>query len=240
MEYNWFAKVYDDLMDDTLYEKWLKYTSEHIGKNKDILELGCGTGILGIKMKEAGYDVTGLDLSEEMLSLAYNRQLEAGVTFPLVQGDMRDLTDLPVYSNVVCYSDALCYMKNEGELLSVFKEVNSKLDKEGLFLFDVHSTYQVSEFLKTSFHAETDDIVFLWDTFEGEQPYSVEHQLSFFVKEKDGRYSRYEELHEERTYPLATYKELLKQAGFKDIEIKADFTEEVTSESKRWFFSCSK
>ncbi|HAJ69777.1 MAG: class I SAM-dependent DNA methyltransferase [Alkalibacterium gilvum] len=240
MDYNWFAKVYDDLMDETLYQQWLKYTEEHIPNEEQILELGSGTGILGIKLKEKGYDISGLDLSDEMLSLAFNRQMESGVTFPLIQGDMKNLADLPLYSNIICYSDALCYMKNENELLSVFKEVYSKLEKGGMFLFDVHSIYQISEFLRTSFHAETDNIVFLWDSFEGDHPHSVEHQLSFFVNDTENRYERYEEVHKERTYPLETYSKLLKEVGFLNIEIKADFTEEVTDDSKRWFFACSK
>ncbi|GEK89897.1 Methyltransferase domain-containing protein [Alkalibacterium putridalgicola] len=240
MTYNWFAKVYDDLMDDSLYEKWLNYTEKYIPEGEAILELGSGTGILGLKLKESGYDITGLDLSDEMLSLAYNRQLEEGVTFPLIQGDMRDLKDLPVYANVICYSDALCYMKDENELYSVFKEVYSKLENEGLFLFDVHSTYQIEAFLNTSFHAETDGIVFLWDSFEGEEPYSVEHELSFFVNSEDNSYDRYEETHKERTYPLDMYKKLIQKAGFNKIEVCADFTEEVKEDSRRWFFACKK
>ncbi|MDZ7834234.1 MAG: class I SAM-dependent methyltransferase [Alkalibacterium sp.] len=181
MSYNWFAKVYDNLMDDTLYDKWLDYTQSHISAGKDILELGCGTGVLGLKLKKSGYAVTGLDLSEEMLSLAYNRQLEQGETFPLVQGDMRDLKELPAYGNIICYSDALCYMEDEAELSTVFKEVYDRLEKDGKFLFDVHSIYQIEAFLSTSFHAETDGIVFMWDSFEGSDPFSVEHELTFFV-----------------------------------------------------------
>lgn len=240
MTYNWFAKVYDELMDDSLYGKWLSYTEQHIPKGQAILELGSGTGILGLKLKEGGYDITGLDMSEEMLTLAYDRQLEQGVMFPLIQGDMRDLEELPVYPNVICYSDALCYMKDEKELLSVFKEVYSRLEDEGRFLFDVHSTYQIQAFLDTSFHAETEDIVFLWDSFEGEEPYSVEHELSFFVNKSENTYERFEETHKERTYPLKVYKKLLEEAGFHKIDVRADFTEEINEYSRRWFFACTK
>ncbi|MER2063464.1 MAG: methyltransferase domain-containing protein [Alkalibacterium sp.] len=240
MTYNWFAKVYDDLMDDSLYDKWLTYTEKYIPKGQTILELGSGTGILGIKLKAGGYDMTGLDLSEEMLSLAYNRQLEAGVTFPLIQGDMRELSDLPVYPNIICYSDALCYMEDENELLAVFKEVYNKLETGGRFLFDVHSLAQIEAFLDMTFHAETDGIVFLWDSYEGNAPYSVEHELTFFVNKKNNTYERFEETHKERTYPLEDYRALLNKAGFYDIKVSADFTEEISEDSKRWFFACKK
>jgi len=240
MSYNWFAKVYDNLMDDTLYDKWLGYTQRHITAGKEILELGCGTGVLGLKLKKSGYAVTGLDLSEEMLSLAYNRQLEQGETFPLIQGDMRDLKELPAYANIICYSDALCYMEDEAELSTVFKEVYNRLEKDGMFLFDVHSIYQIEAFLSTSFHAETDGIVFLWDSFEGSDPYSIEHELTFFVNNDNDMYERYEETHRERTYPIEVYKKLLQEAGFSEVQVSADFTKEVHDESRRWFFACTK
>ncbi len=166
MSYNWFAKVYDQLMDDTLYDKWLDYTVKNVPTDKSLLELGCGTGILGIMLKEKGYPITGLDLSEEMLSLAYDRQLQSDVVFPLIQRDMMDLSDLPEYDSVVCYSDALCYMQDKEALLKVFKEVHSVLSAEGVFLFDVHAPAQIDVFMDTSYHAEVDTIVFLWDSYE--------------------------------------------------------------------------
>ncbi|GAA0365481.1 class I SAM-dependent methyltransferase [Alkalibacterium iburiense] len=240
MTYNWFARVYDDLMDDTLYEKWFAYTSRYLSSNATLLELGCGTGILGLTLKEKGYDVSGLDLSEDMLSLAYNRQQEHSIFFPLIQRDMRDLSELANYDGIVCYSDALCYMENENELLKVFREAYAHLNTNGYFLFDVHSLYQIELFLKTSFHAETDGIVFLWDSFEGAYPHSVEHELTFFVERDDQAYDRYEEVHKERTYKIDTYLELLRKAGFSNIEVTADFEESVNEKSKRWFFAAQK
>ncbi|WP_161877775.1 class I SAM-dependent DNA methyltransferase [Alkalibacterium sp. MB6] len=240
MTYNWFAKVYDELMDDSLYDQWSEYTLSYVPKGASLLELGCGTGILGLKLKTSGYNVTGLDLSEDMLSIAYDRQMNQGSTFPLIHRDMRDLSDLPTYDSIVCYSDALCYMDNKTDLLAVFKEAYKHLNDIGLFLFDVHSVYQIKQYLATSFHAETSDIVFMWDSYEGEHDHSVEHDLTFFVENKDGLYERFEEVHKERTYPIEDYLELLNQSGFTDIEVTADFGQTVQSDSKRLFFACKK
>lgn len=236
MSYNWFAKVYDQLMDDTLYGKWLDYTFKHAPTTSTLLELGCGTGILGIMLKQKGYSVTGLDLSEEMLSLAYDRQVESKTTFPLIQRDMRDLSDLPKYDAVLCYSDALCYMEDAKALLQVFKEVRSVLPEKGVFLFDVHSPVQIEVFLDTSYHAEVDDIVFLWDSYEGEHDLSVEHHLTFFVETEGNRYERFEEIHKERTYLLSEYLRLLETAGFKEVNVTGDFQNELKPDSRRWFF----
>lgn len=240
MSYNWFAKVYDQLMDDTLYGKWLTYTQKHVSENQTMLELGCGTGILGIMLKEAGYDLTGLDLSEEMLSLAYDRQTESKVFFPLLQRNMKNLSELPEYDSVICYSDALCYMEDETALAKVFEEVYSVLSTEGVFLFDVHSLHKMELFQEFSFHAEVDDIVFLWDSYEGEHEGSVDHHLTFFVETEEGRYERFEEVHSERTYPVEVYIQLLKKAGFRTVDVTADFTDTVESDSERWFFKVRK
>lgn len=240
MTYNWFARVYDELMDDSLYEKWFAYTADYLSENSTLLELGCGTGILGITLKKKGYAISGLDLSEDMLSLANNRQLEKKVSFPLIQRDMKDLSELPNYDGIICYSDALCYMENEEELLKVFKEAYTHLNPNGYFLFDVHSLHQMDIFLDSSFHAETDGIVFLWDSFEGNYPHSVEHELTFFVESGNNVYERFEEVHKERTYAIDTYLELLKKAGFANVEITADFGESVKEDSKRWFFAAQK
>ena len=53
----------------------------------------------------------------------------------------------------------------------------------------------------------------LWDTYEDAAPHSIVHELTFFIKEADGSFSRHDEVHEERTYEILTYDILLEQAG---------------------------
>ncbi|MGC4439479.1 SAM-dependent methyltransferase, partial [Streptococcus suis] len=74
-----------------------------------------------------------------------------------------------------------------------------------------------------------------------EEPHSIAHELTFFVKEEDGRFTRRDELHEERTYPIATFEKLLKEAGFSKVQVYADFSDQApTDESLRWFFVAEK
>ncbi|WP_208558836.1 class I SAM-dependent DNA methyltransferase [Marinilactibacillus kalidii] len=240
MKYNWFAKVYDELMDDTLYPKWAAYTGRYLTNQDHILELGCGTGILATELTKAGFDIIGLDLSADMLSLAYDRQLETGVRYPLVEMDMRDLSELEKFDGVICYSDALCYIETEEAKKEVFSAVYNQLNDKGTFLFDVHSLHQMTLFESFSYHDEVNSIVFLWDSFKGNTPYAIEHQLTFFVENEDGRYERFEEVHKEWTHPIETYVAMLKSVGFKNVEVTADFGESVDNTSKRWFFAAEK
>ena len=72
--YSDFARVYDIFMDNVEYEKWAEYL---IGSLKEygiedgiVLELGCGTGVMTELLAESGYDMIGVDNSEEMLGEA--------------------------------------------------------------------------------------------------------------------------------------------------------------------------
>ncbi|MBF0779218.1 class I SAM-dependent DNA methyltransferase [Streptococcus cuniculi] len=241
--YETFASVYDAIMDDGLYEQWTDFSLRHFPKGKKkLLELACGTGIQSIRFKEAGFDVTGLDLSRDMLDLATKRAQEAGLTIPFLEGNMLDLSNLERFDMVTCYSDSICYMEDEIEVGQVFQEVYQHLNEGGVFLFDVHSTYQMDEvFPGYSYHENAEDFAFVWDTYADEPPHSIVHELTFFIQEADGRFSRVDEIHEERTYDLLTYDVLLEQAGFKNVKIYADFEDKEPREtSARWFFVAEK
>ena len=107
--YETFASVYDAIMDDSLYEKWTDFSLRHFPKDKKkLLELACGTGIQSIYFKKSGFEVTGLDLSHEMLDLAEKRSREAGLDIPFIQGNMLDLSDVGQFDLVTCYSDSIC------------------------------------------------------------------------------------------------------------------------------------
>ncbi|KYF37912.1 Methyltransferase [Streptococcus mitis] len=78
--YETFAAVYDAVMDDSLYDKWTDFSLRHLPKTKErkkLLELACGTGIQSVRFSQAGFDVTGLDLSGDMLKIAEKRATSA-------------------------------------------------------------------------------------------------------------------------------------------------------------------
>lgn len=242
--YEKFASVYDAIMDDSLYDLWTDFSLRHLPKKKNakLLELACGTGIQSIRFKQAGFDVTGLDLSQDMLDMAAKRAKSANLDIPFVQGNMLDLSSVGTFDYVTCYSDSICYMQDEVEVGDVFKQVYDHLNEGGVFIFDVHSTYQIDQvFPGYSYHENAEDFAMVWDSFEDEAPHSIVHELTFFIQDEDGRFTRFDEVHEERTYEILTYDILLEQAGFKNFKVYADFEDkEPGDESKRWFFVCEK
>lgn len=244
MIYQTFAKLYDELFDSELYLEWRTFVEQQVtDKQSPLLELACGAGRLAVLLAKDGYNVTGFDLSDEMLSLADQHAREADVVLPLIEGNMLDLSDLETYHTVTCFADSLCYLPDEESLLTTFKQVARHLDDDGQFLFDVISPYQTDTVYPGYMYNYRDtDRAFLWSSEAGDEPHSVDHDLTFFTyNESKDAYDEVAELHHERTYDLSTYQQLLKSAGFNQVNVSANFGKaEVETKTTRWFFVCSK
>lgn len=247
MSYEKFAYLYDELMKDVPYDKWvelvLKKARKYNVSGRQLLDIGCGTGELAIRFSEEGMNVTGIDLSEDMLTVAQAKAEDKGLKMRFYQQNMADLQGLGEYDIIGIFCDSINYLQSETDVLATFQHVNEHLSNQGLFIFDVHSVYKMLEIFKDqTFAVNDEEISYIWHCFEGEDPYSIEHDLSFFVLESEtDLYHRYDELHFQRTYPIEVYKSWLQDTGFELLEIIGDF--EITppnAESERIFFICRK
>lgn len=247
MTYNGFAYVYDELMKDTPYQQWIEFllrqTVKYQVQAERILDLACGTGEVSVRLAQAGYKVTGVDLSEDMLAVANAKASERGLSIEYYQQDMTELEGFEAFDVVTIFCDSLNYLKTDEQVKQTFSRVNEHLQPNGLFMFDVHSLFKVNEiFLDGPFILNDDNIAYMWQCFPGESSNSVEHELSFFIlDEQSGLYERIDELHKQRTFPVEKYVEWLEEAGFDVLEIGADFTDTVPSDkSERIFFTARK
>lgn len=244
MIYQTFAKLYDELMEPSMYDEWLQLVENNFKPTAGpVLDLACGAGRLATMMAQKGYHVTGFDLSAEMLALADGHAQDAKVELPLIQGDMTDLSALGQFSLITCFADSFCYLPEPKLLAVTFKQVAKHLTDDGLFIFDVITPYQTDEVYPGYMYNFTDDDrAFVWQSFYDEAEHSVIHDLNFFIyNEQTDSYDRINELHHERTYPLAVYQQLLAEAGFSKVEVTANFgKDEISDETTRWFFRCQK
>ncbi|WP_390406832.1 class I SAM-dependent DNA methyltransferase [Lacticaseibacillus jixiensis] len=244
MIYSTFAQVYDTLMDDSLYGRWADYVMKRVTPHhQKLLELAGGSGSLAVLLQKAGYDVALFDLSSEMLALAEQKLVDADLQMPLMQGDMRDLEGLAPVDVVTCFDDSLCYMQDLAQVKVVFQQVYNLLTPGGNFMFDAHSLHQMDDlFPGYMYNYQTEDYAFMWQSYAGDVPHSVEHDLTFFVyDEAIDAYHPLIETHHERTYAQADFVAALEQVGFVDVEVTADFGEAaVTPDAVRWFFSAKK
>lgn len=238
--YNQFSIIYDELMDPSYYDKWLEYTTANLPNKGSILELGCGSGKLAALLSHAGYQITGLDSSSDMLTLAQRHKEVTGQSFKLVQGSMTDLKDFGTYDHVISFNDTICYLRTPEEVLKTFNQVYQVLNSGGCFLFDVHSPKKMNDFIGYSYHGESENGLLIWDSFQGSEDHSIEHDLSIFTLMEGHTYERFDERHYERTYPLNVYKEMLEQAGFNEVEPTSDFKDTFNEHDGRWFFKAVK
>lgn len=240
MRYGKFASVYDELMEDIPYENYVEWVAAHV-KSGNLLDLACGTGTLSQLFSEMGYQVTASDLSEEMLAIASQRFQEAQLQVPVLQLSMDNLEGLSGFDAITIAIDSLNYLETEQQVRQTFKEAHSALNEGGHFFFDVHSLYKVDQiYMDSPFVYDGEDISYIWHTAQGDYEHSVVHDLTFFIR-KGELFERFEETHEQRTFPVEQYVAWLKEAGFRVDEVTADFTaEEPDDESERIFFHAIK
>lgn len=228
MTYERFAYIYDELMKDTPYDKWLMLLTAKLEQydvqGKKILDLACGTGEITIELAQLGFSVSGVDLSDEMLLVAQEKAVNRGLTIPFFQQNMAELEGLGQFDCVTIFCDSLNYLQEESDIVQTFQRVYQHLKEGGLLMFDVHSIYKMEQvFANHTFAVNDDKVSYIWNCFSGEHPYSVEHDLSFFVlDDQKGLYDRFDEFHYQRTYPVEQYTKWLKEVGFEVLEILAD------------------
>lgn len=244
MSYVHLAAVYDALMADTPYPQWLEWADAFWQKTKrprTILDLGCGTGSIAIPLARQGYTVFGLDLSEEMLAIAYEKMQQARVQVTWTRQDMRDFSVQPV-DCVLSFCDSSSYLLEEDDVKQMYRHVYDHLEPNGWFLFDVHSPAKILDgYGDNTFTWVEDDLSYIWQCVHDPLLFEVEHQLTFFLKEQNGLYRRLEEVHVQRAYHLTSHLNWLREAGFTDITVTADFTNlPPQAHSERLFFTAHK
>ncbi len=237
--YNKFAFVYDELIKDVDYNKWLDYyfkLFERYGLNPDLgLDLGCGTGSMTRLFKQRGIDMTGIDLSEDMLMIAEEKN-EDGKILYLNQ----DMTDFELYGTVdfiVSSLDCMNYILDKRDILKVLKLANNYLNPGGLFIFDINTKYKLSHVLGNNTFVLEDDKVFLtWQNEYDKTRRLCDFYLTFFQKEGEC-YTRFDEEHTERAYEIEEMSDLIEKSGMRLLKVYDKLTFSAPKpKSERVFF----
>lgn len=237
--YTSFASVYDTFMDNIPYEEWAEYLSgllaEYEVTDGIVLDLGCGTGTLTELMAGRGFDMIGVDNSEEMLEIAMEKRAESGRDILYLLQDMREFELYGTVRAVISICDSLNYITEEEELEEVFRLVNNYLDPEGVFIFDFNTVYKYQEILGDQTIAESrEDCSFIWDNYYYEEEQINEYELSLFLQEEGNLYRKYVETHYQKGYELETIKSVLEKSGMKFVTAYDAFTKNPpTEESER-------
>lgn len=237
--YTDFANVYDRFMDEIPYDKWCDNVINELRKfdinDGLVLELGCGTGSMTERLAVKGYDMIGVDFSQEMLNIACEKRSESGLDILYLNQDMCDFELYGTVRAVVSVCDCVNYLLEEEELINCFKLVNNYLDPKGIFIFDFNTKYKYETVIGDTVIAENrEDCSFIWENFFDSETNINEYDLTIFTKEKEELFSRSVEVHYQRGYTLEEMRAFIEAAGLTFIRAyDADTLGDVRAESER-------
>jgi ubiquinone/menaquinone biosynthesis C-methylase UbiE len=227
--YTAFASVYDRLMQDVPYEDWASFYRDilqgmGIADGSAVAECACGTGNLTIPLSRH-YRITGIDISQDMLSLAAGKARNAGQNIRFVRQDMRALSLHKPVDAVLCTCDGFNYLAAPGDAQRFLQAAFEALRPGGVLALDISTLHKLRTTLGTGVRTLVDDdIAYIWHSRWCPEEYLCRMELTIFARRADGTYDRIEESQVQRAYPQADVTRLLHEAGFTDMIWHGDCT----------------
>ena len=232
MIYDTLAHYYDALVkDDEATQAWVDWIEKE-NPGKKVLELACGSGEITHQLANAGYEMTALDLSSEMIERAKEKDIEHKIQF-YVQ-NMLDLSQFSIFDTILCLCDSFNYLLENEEVTTFFEQVSSHLHEGGLFFFDMHSWDRLEEFSEEFNEAGSfeDGCQCQWSIMSEDE--LVYQDFAFY---KDNQ--MVQEHHIQRVYdPEWIQNELEKY--FEILKITTDFDQQGLCEGEKYFYICRK
>lgn len=211
MQYGDFAYSYDELMYNANYDKWVEKIKEIlVGENITsglIIDLACGTGEITNRLYKTGYDMLGVDISEEMLSVAQDKAYEDNLKVRYLTQDMRELNYSKKAKAITCICDGVNYMLRDEDLEAFFESAHKHIEGNGVLIIEFSSKYKLSNVLGNNTITEVgEEFALIWENAYGENKDILEFDLNIFRKcsedDSDEIYERIHEHHRQRAYDV--------------------------------------
>jgi len=262
--YQSFASVYDEFMDGTDYRLTadkiqdiiMRYglsrpAEQRTGESEEtdvllaaernlVVDLGCGTGKLTEILADMGFDVMGIDLSEEMLGMALERRDKLRHRTLYLCQDMREFELFGTAGTFVSVGDSVNYLLEDEDMGKLFRRVNTFLYPGGIFVFDFKTLHLYRDVIGDSTIAEDrEDCSFIWENWFDAETRINEYDLSLFIRDRDSGagdnlFRKYREIHRQRGYTLDEMKKFVTDAGLAWVtEMDSDTMGPVIPETER-------
>ena len=222
--YETLSAYYDRFTEDVGYAGWADFFERVFAREgvqpRLILDLACGTGSLTRLLADRGYEMIGADASPDMLMQAMQNTMDCDPRPLFLNQRMEDLDLYGTVDVCLCCLDSVNYVTDPDTLQKAFERVHLFLEPQtGLFVFDVNTPEKFARIDGNAYVREDEDVFCVWQA-------AVEDGLcayQFDIFERDGEaWTRAQETHEERVYPLEQLAAMLARAGFSEIKTYGD------------------
>lgn len=245
--YEGFATVYDEVMSHIPYDEWFNkikgYLEDKGVTSGTMCELGCGTGIMTELFAGAGFDMIGVDKSENMLALANAKKEETKSGTLYIHQSMEELEldrEVDVFISVC---DSINYLLQESMLFDTFSRVCEYLKPGGYFIFDLKTVYCYRNIIGNQTWVEQDeDVSYIWENYFYEDQDVNEYMMTLFKRQPDTNlYEKIEEAHYQKAYGIDDLKKVLEQAGlWIENTYDEDFENPPSQQSERVYIIAKK
>lgn len=220
--YSRFAQYYDQLTKNISYSKRAEYFNKIIekfgGEKGILLDLACGTGSLSEEFSKIGFDVIGIDKSQEMLTIALEKKFTSGLPIQYLSQDMTKLDMFGTIDITISALDGLNHLSTIDDVKKTFERVSLFTSPNGLFIFDVNTTYKHKKILaNNTFVYDMENVYCVWQNTYFDKDCKILINLDFF--EKDGNvYFRSQEDFCEYAFDTKTLDDALTSSGFEILD----------------------
>lgn len=222
-EYKGFSYYFDQIMEFIDYKEWLDFTEKYVSTDKKILDLACGSGTLAVYLAIDGYDVDGLDLSSDMISLANDKFKANHILNNLYVMDMTNFNLPHKYDAITCYFDSINHLPSLDMVKNMMDAVYNNLNDNGLFIFDVFSESKYLEMDEVDIEEEFDDFYYRWK-MNVSKPNILTHDI--LIKGE----TEIHEIYNEYYYDIFSF---IDQDKFEIIKIVGDFNDDLCEDDER-------
>ena len=241
--YEELAASYDSLTEDVEYRRRASFLQKLLGKSRipvhTVLDLACGTGTMTCLLAEAGYEMIGVDQSEDMLAEAAGKQVSPGKIPPIyLQQSMESLDLYGTVEAAVCCLDSLNYLTDVRALRRTLQRLHLFVAPGGVFLFDINTPEKLRGLDGQVFLDEGDDVYCVWRTEFDKRSRICTYGMDIFQRE-GALWRRSQEEHYEKAWEVEELTGFLREAGFWHIRTYGDCVLRAPREQEqRIYFTC--
>ena len=234
--YHALAESYDRLTNDVDYEATVDFYMQILTKEgvkpRTVVDLACGTGSVTEILARRGFPVIGVDMSEEMLTVATMKTMDLKPR-PMFSCQLLQELRLPkAVDMAVCALDSLDYILDPKDCREAIRRAYKCLNPGGIFIFDVNTPEKLRAMDGQVFLDENEDTFCVWRGEFDEQTNICSYGMDLFRRQGKEWQRSFEE-HQEYAYSATQLVGYLKDAGFTRIEVFGDRRLEPPAEGEQ-------